>query len=80
MSLWSSKAVGNLDGVESAGKGAYYLADSVGGKLLLIQPNGRFKVGLELSQGVADHEVIHKKNMIIIPMMLEGRLTAYKIN
>ena len=78
-SLGSGKAVGNLDGVESDGKGAYYVADWVGGKLLLIQPNGRFKIVLDLSQGVADHEVIHEKNIIIIPMMLEGKLVTYKI-
>tara|TARA_B100000767_G_scaffold183431_1_gene171238 strand:- start:3416 stop:4300 length:885 start_codon:yes stop_codon:yes gene_type:complete len=78
-SLGNGKAVGNLDGVESDGKGAYYVADWVGGKLFLIQPNGRFKVVLDLSQGVADHEVIHEKNIIIIPMMLEGKLVTYKI-
>ena len=79
-SLGSGKAVGNLDGVESDGKGAYYVADWVGGKLLHIQRNGYFKEVLKLSQGVADHEVIHDKNIIIIPMMLEGKLITYKIN
>ena len=79
-SLGSGKAVGNLDGVESDGKGAYYVADWVGGKLLHIQRNGYFKEVLNLSQGVADHEIIHDKNIIIIPMMLEGKLITYKIN
>ena len=79
-SLGSGKAVGNLDGVESDGNGAYYVADWVGGKLLHIQRNGRFKEVLKLSQGVADHEIIHEKNIIIIPMMLEGKLITYKIN
>ena len=79
-SLGNGKAVGNLDGVESDGNNAYYVADWVGGKLLHIQRNGRFKEVLKLSQGVADHEIIHDKNMIIIPMMLEGKLITYKIN
>ncbi|MFL2980961.1 MAG: SMP-30/gluconolactonase/LRE family protein [Methylophilaceae bacterium] len=79
-SLGNGKAVGNLDGVESDGNNAYYVADWVGGKLLHIQKNGSFKEVLKLSQGVADHEVIHDKNMIIIPMMLEGKLITYKIN
>ena len=79
-SLGSGKAVGNLDGVESDGKGGFYVADWVGGKLLHIQRNGYFKEVLKLSQGVADHEVIHEKNIIIIPMMLEGKLITYKIN
>ena len=79
-SLGNGEAVGNLDGVESDGNNAYYVADWVGGKLLHIQKNGSFKEVLKLSQGVADHEVIHDKNMIIIPMMLEGKLITYKIN
>ena len=79
-SLGSGKAVGNLDGVESDGNGAYYVADWVGGKLLHIQRNGRFEEVLKLSQGVADHEIIHEKSIIIIPMMLEGKLITYKIN
>ena len=79
-SLGNGKAVGNLDGVESDGKNAYYVADWVGGKLLHIQKNGSFKEVLKLSQGVADHEVIHDKNIIIIPLMLEGKLITYKIN
>ena len=79
-SLGNGKAVGNLDGVESDGNGAYYVSDWVGGKLLHIQRNGRFKEVLKLSQGVADHEIIHEKNIIIIPMMLEGKLITYKIN
>ena len=79
-SLGNGKAVGNLDGVESDGKGAYYVADWVGGKLLHIKRTGKFKEVLKLSQGVADHEVILEKNIIVIPMMLDGRLVAYKIN
>lgn len=79
-SLGNGKAVGNLDGVESDGNNAYYVADWVGGKLLHIQKNGSFKEVLKLSQGVADHEVIHDKNIIIIPLMLEGKLITYKIN
>ena len=79
-SLGNGKAVGNLDGVESDGKGGFYVADWVGGKLLHIQRNGYFKEVLKLSQGVADHEVILEKNIIIIPMMLEGKLITYKIN
>ena len=42
--------------------------------------NGSFKVLKELAKGAADHEVILDKNMIIIPIMTEGKLVALKIN
>jgi sugar lactone lactonase YvrE len=78
-SLGNGNAVGNIDGVEPDGNGAYYVTDWVGGKLLHVQTDGSFKVALELSQGTADFEVIHTKNLIIIPMMLEGKLIAFQI-
>ncbi len=75
-----SKEIGNLDGIESDGKGAYYVTDWSGAKLYRIKKNGSFKVLKELAKGAADHEVILDKNMIIIPIMTEGKLVALKIN
>tara|TARA_Y100001968_G_C19423016_1_gene752826 strand:+ start:1560 stop:2444 length:885 start_codon:yes stop_codon:yes gene_type:complete len=74
-----SKQIGNLDGIESDGKGAYYVTDWSGAKLYKIKKNGSFKVLKELSKGAADHEVILDKNMIIVPIMTEGKLVALKI-
>ena len=41
-------------------------SDWVGGKLLYIQPDGNFKSLVTLTQGAADHEVIHDKNLLIL--------------
>lgn len=73
------KPIGNLDGVESDGDGAYYVTDWSGGKLYLVKSNGRYKVLNEVGKGAADHEVILEKDMIIIPIMTEGKVIALKI-
>lgn len=78
-SLGNGKPVGALDGVEADGNGAYYVTDWTGGKLLHIKANGESKVLLNLSSGAADHEVILDKNLIIIPLMKDNKLVAYKI-
>ncbi len=78
-SLGNGKAIGNLDGVESDANGAYYVTDWVAGKLLLIKPDGNHEVVLVLSQGTADHEVIHEKNLILVPNTVEGKLLAFEI-
>lgn len=78
-SLGNGKPVGNLDGVESDGKGAYYVTDWIGGKLFHIKANGDAKMLVELSSGAADHEVILEKKLIIIPLMKDNKLVAYKI-
>ncbi len=78
--LGNAKPAGNLDGVEADGNGAYYVTDWIKGTLLLIQPDGSFKELVKLSSGAADHEVILDKKLIIIPLMKDNKLVAYKIN
>tara|TARA_B100000963_G_C22613385_1_gene666034 strand:+ start:225 stop:1106 length:882 start_codon:yes stop_codon:yes gene_type:complete len=73
------KPIGNLDGIESDGKGAYFVTDWTGAKLYRIKKNGKFKVVAEIGKGAADHEVILDKNLVIIPIMLEGKVVALKV-
>ena len=44
-----------------------------------IKKNGKFKVIAEVGKGAADHEVILDKNLIIIPIMAEGKVIALKV-
>ena len=74
------KPIGNLDGIESDGKGAYFVTDWTGAKLYRVKKNGKFKVVAEVGKGAADHEVILDKNLIIIPIMAEGKVIALKVN
>lgn len=78
--LGSGTPVGNLDGIESDGKGNYFVTDWMAGKLMLITPEGESTVLLELTQGMADHEVILDSNVVLLPMMKDNKLLAYDIN
>lgn len=78
-----SKPIGNLDGVESDGKGSYFVTDWGATKLYRINKNGRAKLLKKLGEdgkGAADHEVILDKNLMIIPIMVENKLVALNIN
>jgi sugar lactone lactonase YvrE len=77
--LGDGKPVGNLDGVEADGQGNYYVTDWMAGKLFHIKPSGEAESMLDLGQGSADHEVIQDKGLIVIPMMTQNKVTAYKI-
>ncbi len=74
------KPIGNLDGVESDGKGSYFVTDWSAGSLYRIKSNGRFEVLKTLAKGAADHEVLLDKNLILVPIMTEGKVVALKIN
>ena len=82
-SLGNSQPVGTLDGIESDKNGNYFVSDWVGGKLLYIEPDGSFKTLVNLTQGAADHEVIHEKNLLTLPLMNvddgSGKLIAFEI-
>ncbi len=78
-SLGNAKPVGNLDGIEADGHGAYYATDWVAGKLFRIKRDGSFDVLFELSQGSADLGVFPEQKLIVIPMMVDGKLLAFDI-
>jgi len=81
-SLGNAKPAGNLDGIESDGKGGYFVTDWMAGALLHINPNGEFKTLLDIEQGSADLGVISKDGMpntLLIPMMNDNVVRAYKV-
>lgn len=78
-SLGSGAAVGNLDGLESDGRGSFLVTDWMAGGLYLIAPSGEADLLLDLNQGSADLEYLAAQGLAIVPMMMDGKVTAYKI-
>jgi len=78
-SLGNKTPAGNLDGVESDGKGNYFVTDWMQGKLLHITPKGKATTLVALQQGSADLTVLLDQNLVIIPMMLTGNVIAFEI-
>jgi hypothetical protein len=73
--------IGGLDGVEADSTGRYYyVTDNPAGKLYVVNSNGTGYETLDLQkQGTADLGTILDQNMIIIPMMQENKLEAFRI-
>ena len=76
-SLGNGTPVANLDGVESDGKGNYFVTDWMLGGLYKINPTGKFQKLLDLKPGSADIGVIDEDNLLLIPMFHEGEVYAY---
>jgi sugar lactone lactonase YvrE len=78
--LGSGEPVGNLDGLEPDGTGAWLVTDWIAGGLYRIQPDGSFEQLLDLNQGSADLEFVEEERLAVIPMMMDGRVIAHRID
>jgi hypothetical protein len=73
--------IGGFDGIEADNTGSYYyVTDNTGGKLYVVNSNETDYETLDLQkQGIADLGTILDQNMIIIPMMQDNKLEAFRI-
>ncbi len=80
-SLGSGKPIGNLDGIESDGKGGYFATDWMAGSVLHINSSGKFKTLLDINQGSADLGIINDKDSttLLVPMMNDNVVRAYQV-
>ena len=73
---------GGLDGIESDATGTrYYVTDNPAGKIYSVNSDGsEYMTLIDLhTQGAADLGLIPNQSAIIIPLMQENKLVAYKL-
>ena len=71
--------VGNLDGLEADGQGGYLVTDWLSGVLYTFDADGKAEMVMDLNQGSADHEYVEGEKLVVIPMMMDGTVAAYKV-
>jgi hypothetical protein len=71
--------VGNIDGVESDGRGGYVITDWLAGKVMHITPTGEVHPLKTFMQGTADHAYIPTQGLLILPHMNENKVAAYSL-
>ena len=78
--LGSGEPIGMLDGLEPDGDGAWLVTDWVNGALLRIQNDGSVEQLLDLDMGSADLGYVPDEKLVIIPMMLDDKVVAYRLD
>ncbi|SPH18659.1 hypothetical protein DEA8626_02199 [Defluviimonas aquaemixtae] len=78
--LGSGEPVGNLDGLEPDGKGGWLVSDWIAGGVYRILADGSHDLLLDLNMGSADLEYLPDRSLLIVPMMLDNTLVAYRID
>ncbi len=77
--LGDPKPIGNLDGLEPDGAGGWYFTDWMSGGLFQAGADGNATELLDLAMGSADIGIIPAEKLLLVPMMNDGHLVAYKI-
>ena len=79
--LGSGEPIGNLDGLEPDGKGGWLVSDWIGGAVhRVVGVDGSHELVVDLDMGSADLEYIADLSLLIVPMMLNNTLVAYRID
>ena len=77
--LITPEPVGNLDGVETVARGSYLVSDWSAGKIFYIRQEGTVNLLMQLPKGSADLGYVPDKLLLIVPQMLENKITAYQL-
>ncbi len=75
----TKEPLGNLDGLELDGKGGYLVSDWFNGKVFHVTAEGKPSTLLSMKQGTADFAYLPEKRLMILPRMMENKLTAYEL-
>tara|TARA_B100000686_G_scaffold204830_1_gene211648 strand:- start:203 stop:1075 length:873 start_codon:yes stop_codon:yes gene_type:complete len=73
----TKEPLGNLDGVESDGNGGYIVTDWIAGKVFHVNKSGKSKTWATFPKGAADHAYLSEKKILILPEMLENKISAF---
>lgn len=78
--LGSGAPIGNLDGLEADGDGAWLVTDWIAGGLMRIRPDGSHEVLVDLEMGSADLGFAPETGRVFMPMMLNDRVVAFAVD
>lgn len=77
--LITPSPLGNLDGLESDGRGGYLVSDWGNGRIYRIASNGATRTLMQFKRGAADIAYLPASRTLIVPHMLENRVQAYRL-
>lgn len=72
------RPIGHIDGIEPDGRGGYTVTDWTKGELLRVSADGVPALLLTLKQGAADHTYVLDRGLLVVPLVLDGAVRAYR--
>ncbi|MHC8441093.1 MAG: SMP-30/gluconolactonase/LRE family protein [Candidatus Eutrophobiaceae bacterium] len=78
-SYGTNAPIGNLDGLELIDGGDFIATDWMAGTLIAIDSEGTVRELLKQQKGTADIGYIKEKNLILLPLMEQGKVQAWEL-
>jgi outer membrane protein assembly factor BamB len=78
--IGNGQPIGNLYGLELLQPGVYLVTDWAAGALYRVDAKGKAERLIDLNQGSADLTYLPDKKIVLIPMMLDNSLVAYRLD
>ncbi|MEQ1760066.1 MAG: hypothetical protein ABL986_17250 [Vicinamibacterales bacterium] len=78
--LIGSASFGNIDGIESDGRGGFLISDYLAGKVLHVSSTGESSLVRQFKPGAADIGLVAARNILLVPHMNENQVAAYDIS
>lgn len=73
-----SEPICHIDGIEPDGRGGYTVTDWLTGDVLHVSADGKPTPIMKLVRGTADHEYIEARQEMLVPLMNDNVLRAYR--
>ncbi len=70
---------GNLDGIEPLAANHWLVSDWVAGKVFIVDADGNEHPLADPGKGSADLTYVDTMSMVLVPMMMDGSLIAYRL-
>jgi sugar lactone lactonase YvrE len=78
--LITPEPLGNLDGVESDGRGGFIVSDYQAGTVMQVTASGEVIELRQFGPGTADLAFVPAGNVLLVPHMNESQVTAYDVS
>ena len=79
--LHTTTPLGNLDGLEQDREGNFIVTDWSGGKVYMLDKDGKTSTLLSLNKGTADIDIgyVDGNGILLLPLMQDNKVQAYKL-
>ena len=70
----------NLDGIARYAKNKWLVSDFFKGEILLTNKSGHIEKSLPLKKSSADFYYLPEKHLIVVPLLMENQVVAYRVD